>query len=354
MTRSSRSILFAACTALLLASPRASAAAGMQTFRGGETASLHGLEATAATTDLALVNLADVQARCSLALAGAAGERLAPTVVLTLAPRESRPYLDALEGLAAPYLSPEVVATVSCDRAFAAFAVGADANAGRFEVVPPKAATATEELAALAALTAPVAACAAGAVCFDAPGLVHVPKPPGVWQDAVGRVAFPVPAGTASRLRLSIDVKVGDWFAAEPNGKHLVYWFVVDKNIDMPGLLYFRGPSKNEAFGRHGVQLKHAQKIKMIRPFAAQPGHTYRVVNDYDMGARTITITVTDLATGEVAVTLRGRTNVETHALRAGQRFLVDMGFYPGKVPTEVPSYGWEYRDVHIEAFVGR
>jgi hypothetical protein len=25
------------------------------------------------------------------------------------------------------------------------------------------------------------------------------------------------------------------------------------------------------------------------------------------------------------------------------------MGFYPGRVPNEVPSYGWTYRDIHVE-----
>jgi hypothetical protein len=28
------------------------------------------------------------------------------------------------------------------------------------------------------------------------------------------------------------------------------------------------------------------------------------------------------------------------------------MGFFPGKVPTEVPSYGWVYSNIHIETYL--
>lgn len=349
MPRTARSSSAAFLLAVLLLAARADGE--MTTFQAGHAAALPGLPASGATSDLALVNLAGTAARCALAITSG-GEALAPAITLTLAAGESRPYLDVLAGLTAA-APGEARAAVSCDRPFSVFAIVADAGSGRFDVVVPVAAG-EPEAAAVRALAGTAAACSEGALCFDAPGLVHEPEEPGTWQDAVGRVAFPAPAGEAHRLRLSLDVKVGEWFTPEPSGKHLVYWFVVEKNLDMPGMLYFRGPGKNQAFGRHGIALKHGQKLKMIRPFSAEPGRTYRVVNDYDMRNRTITITVTDLTTGKVAVTLRGRTNVGSFALRPGRRLLVDMGFFPDKVPTEVPSYGWEYRDVHLEVFVRR
>lgn len=357
MTRTLRpSLVAAACTALLAFAIAAGASAttsGMKAFRGGDTAALRGLPIGGTQVDLALVNLSRSEARCSLALSSKRGERLAPAIGLTLAPLESRPFLDALEDLPELSLAGDAQAAVSCDHAFSAFGVLSNAAAGRFEVVVPGAA-AEQEAAALAALPAPDVACSAGAACFDAPGLVHEPRPPGVWHDAVGRVAFPAPAGVAKRFRLSLDVALGDWYPAEPSGKHLIYWFVVQKNIDMPGLLYFRGPGKDEAFARHGVGLTHPNKIKIIKPFAAQPDHTYRVVEDYDMTTRAIRITVTDVESGAVEVTLTGQTNVDSYTVRPGQKFLVDMGFYPGKVPTEVPSYGWRYSNVHVEVFLRR
>ena len=171
-------------------------------------------------------------------------------------------------------------------------------------------------------------------------------------EDAGGRVAFPAPAGTARRFRVSMDVTVGDWFPAEPHGKHLVYWFVIDKNFDMPGLLYFRGPGKNEVFARHGVGLTHARKIKVIKKFAVQTGRTYHVEQDYDMAGRRFRVTLSDPETGAVLVTLSSRPNVTSYFVKAGASFLVDMGFPPDTVDTEVPSYGWQFSNVHVEAFV--
>ena len=127
---------------------------------------------------------------------------------------------------------------------------------------------------------------------------------------------------------------------------------MVNKNIDMPGLLYFRGPGKNEAFARHGIGLTHPQKIKVIKKWKAEVGRTYHIVNDYDMGASRFTVIISDAATGEVLTVLTSRPNLASYVIKAGSKFLVDMGFYPGKVPTEVPSYGWKYSNVHVEAFV--
>lgn len=326
--------------------------AGMRTerdlvlFRGGETASLRGLRASESTaTDLALVNLAKSGNRCTLALADGNGAAIGPVITLTLRALEERPFLDVFERLVDAEGVSDARATISCSQDFSAHGVVTDGAQGRADTVSPEASN-----EALQALPAAAAACPAGAACFDSPGVVHVPEPPP--GNPVGRVAFPAPAGVAKRLRLTLDVKVGDWYPAEPNGKHLIYWFVVNKNIDMPGLLYFRGPDKNQAFGRHGIGLTHPQKIKIIRPFAAQVGHTYHVENDYDMAGGTYVIKVTDLATGDVKVTLRGKPNLASYNIKAGSKFLVDMGFPPGKVETEVPSYDWVYSNVHVEAYL--
>lgn len=204
-----------------------------------------------------------------------------------------------------------------------------------------------EGIAETLLLVAPAASCPAGATCFEAPGLVHMPT----LASPVGRVAFLPQAGVARRLKLTMDVTVGPWFPAETDGKHLIYWFVMSKNIDMPGLLYFRGPGKNQAFARHGIGLTHPQKIKIIRPFAAEVGHTYRVENDYDMAGGLYTVKVTDTATDKLMVSLRGKPNVTSYTIKPGTKILVDMGFPPGKVETEVPSYGWRYSDVRVEIY---
>jgi hypothetical protein len=310
-------------------------------FQGGQTLALRGLFASdSVSANLALVNRSQATNRCTLALATAQGAGLGPVISLTLAPGETRPFVDAFHGRAS--VLTETRAMVSCEQAFYAYAQVADGDTGRLDVVTP-------EPSAEALTRAKDDVPCPAAACFDAPGIDHIPEPPP--ELPVGRVSFPAPNLTAKRLRLTIDVKVADWDPDDPSGKHLIYWFVVDKNLDMPGLLYFLGPNKNEAFARHGMGLTHPQKIKIMKPFTAQIGHTYHVDNDYDMAHGKYTVTVTDVETGKVEVVLKSRPNVKSYTIKPGRDFLVDMGFYPGHVDGEVPSYDWEYSNVHIEVY---
>jgi hypothetical protein len=315
-----------------------------EAFRGGESLTLPGLFTAAdVDTSLEIINLAPAANRCALALTAPDGSRLAPMITLTLKAWERRPVANAFEGFTDPYVLTEGQAAVSCERDFSASAQVTDRASSLTDRIAP------QESDTALALPDVAVDCPVAAACFDAPGLVHVPAPPP--GAPVGRVSFPAPAGVAKRLRLSLDVTVADWYAKEPNGKHLIYWFVIDKNIDMPGLLYFRGPGKNEAFARHGIGLKHPQKIKVIKKFTAEIGRTYHVDNDYDMARHVYTVTITDKETGQVQVVLTSKPNVSSYTIKPNAKFLVDMGFPPDKVPTEVPSYKWKYEDVHVEAY---
>jgi hypothetical protein len=318
---------------------------GERAFPGGSTVALRGLAPTAATTtNLALVNRVAATNRCSIALTDGNGDRLAPRVSFTLGALEERPYLDVLGDLAPLADGAEAQASISCPWPFSAFAVLADTTGETVQTVAAE--LVVEPLSMSAPANTKVAACTAGASCFDAEGLVHEPAT----AKPVGRIVFPAPAGVASRFVTSLDVTVGPWYPQEESGKHLIYWFVVDRNFDMPGLLYFRGPGKYEAFARHGVGLTHPQKIKVIKKWKAEVGHTYHVVNDYDMAAKRYTVTITDVADGK-SITLSSRPNVLAYTVKAGAKFIVDMGFPPGKVPTEVPSYGWRYSNLRVEMY---
>jgi hypothetical protein len=314
-------------------------------FQGGQTLVLRGLYASdSISSHLALVNVAKSANRCTLALAGADGSSLGHMVSMTLRAGETRPYTDLFEGLVSRLT--ETQATISCDRAFSAYALVADGDTGRQDVVAP-------ELSADAlALPSKVPACPTGALCFDAPGIDHIPEPPPGM--AVGRVSFDAPPGIATRLRATVDVTVGPWYPKNPSGKHLIYWFVVSKNIDMPGLLYFLGPNKSEAFARHGIGLTHPQKIKVIRKFKAKVGHTYHVDNDYDMAGGIYRVTITDKTPGGAGTVLVSKPNVTSYTIAPAAKFLFDMGFnLPGPDnPGEVPSYFWKYANVHIEAYL--
>jgi hypothetical protein len=310
-----------------------------RTMAAGETAMIDGIAPeTGGSVSLAVTNLTPAASRCTVAVQSASGERVAAPISFTLRPFEERPFLDATTGAT----GAAARAVVACSSDFSTVAVLADRNGrGTTTLAATKAATALETDEELPP-------CSAGAQCFDAQGLVHKPTS----EQAVGRVAFPAPSGVASRFVATVDVKVGPWYEPEPTGKHLIYWFVVSKNFDMPGMLYFRGPSRSEAFARHGMHLTHPQKIKIIKKWEAQVGRTYHVVNDYNMAAKRYTVTITDAETGEVQVVLSGKPNVTSFGVKRGSNFLFDMGFPENGEPTEVPSFDWEYSNVHVEAFV--
>jgi len=285
------------------------------------------------TTGLALANLAGAAARCGVSLTAADGTALGG-LAATIAPRSHRYVVDVFAKLG------DVAgarAAVSCDQPFYAFAVIPDRATGNVAVVDPVSAP----------VKLSVGPCSAGsrAVCFDAPGVVHQPTE----ATPVKRVAFAVPPGTYGRVKMSLDVTVGPWYAPDPAGKHLIYWFVLNRNFDMLGMLYFRGPGAYTALARYGIGLTHPQKIKLVKPFKGVPGHTYHCENDLDMTGGVINITVTDKGTGEV-VRLRGVANVKQLPVKSGDRFLIDMGFPENVNPDEVPSFDWTYLDVHIEA----
>src|SRR5947199_114900 len=182
------------------------------TFQGGQTVALRGLFASdAVAANLALVNRSQATNRCTLALATADGVGLGPVISLTLGPGETRPFVDAFRGRVSDLT--ETRAAVSCQQAFYAYAQVADGDTGRLDVVAPEP---SAEALTLAKDDVPCPATS----CFDAPGIDPTPQPPPGLP--VGRVSFPAPSITAKRLRLTIDVKVGDWFPDDPSGKHLI------------------------------------------------------------------------------------------------------------------------------------
>jgi hypothetical protein len=315
-------------------------------IHGGQTAALQGLAGgSGRSADLTLINLASTASQCTASLVQADGSVLAGPSVFALKPLSHR----AIPNLFSGGLVSEVRAVVSCTQSFFTFALLSDAATGEISYVGP----AGNGAAGIGGTTPPVTGCPAGATCFDTKGIVHQPTP----AHRVQRVSYPAPAGVATRLRLSLDVTVGPWYAPDPAGKTLIYWFVINRNFDMAGLLYFRGPDpahpaleQSQAIARHGIGLTHPQKLKVQQPFAAEIGHTYHVDNDYDMGRGVYTVTITDTATGVVAAQLVGAPNVRSYNLKATDNLLVDMGF-PGTAVDEVPTDGWTYSNVHVEVY---
>jgi hypothetical protein len=304
---------------------------------GASTVTLSGLSGNATRiANIALVNLGKLSSSCTVSFAGTNGAAVGAPQTVAMKALSQKLVTNAFNGLGAVV---DVRATVSCSRDFYAFAWITDGSTGEITIVQPAGNGAST-------LTRPgeEAACPTGATCLTSP-ILFKPTP----ADPVGHVIFPAPALTAHRLKLSLDVTIGDWYAPDPDGKHLIYWFVINRNLDMPGMLYFRGPDAYTALARWGIGLKHPEKKKATQPFQGIPGHTYHVVNDFDMGAGVYTITITDVATQQT-VTIVDVPNVAQVVLKSTDRFLVDVGFKENAVPDEVPSFGgWTYTNFRLD-----
>jgi len=304
---------------------------------GGSGLSLQGLSASATrSTTIVLVNLASSASQCTVTLLNAAGAALGTPSTSNLKPLSQLDLANVLNGQGA---LADARAHISCTRNFFAYALTTDGSTGEIAVVEPAG-------SGESSLTRPgeEPACPTGATCL-ASSILFQPTP----TNPVGHVIFPAPAGTFTRARLSMDVTIGQWYPADPDGKHLVYWWVINKNIDMLGMLYFRGPEASTTMARWGMGLKHELKKKHVEPFVGIPGHTYRVVNDVDMGGGIFAVTITDLATNAV-VTILDTPNVPKITLKSTDRLLIDMGFKEGAVPDEVPSFnGWTYTNVRVQ-----
>ena len=59
---------------------------------------------------------------------------------------------------------------------------------------------------------------------------------------------------------------MGQWYAPDPQGKVLIYWFVIDKNLDMPGMLYFRGPGPGGNVALVRETTRRGKKKNMFTP----------------------------------------------------------------------------------------
>lgn len=312
---------------------------------GGKTAYLQGLlGGSGRTADVTVLNLASSASQCTASLLQADGTLIAGPVTISMKPLSHQVISNVFSGGSAA----DARVTMSCTQNFFTYALISDAATGEVSYLGP-----AGNGASGIGGTPPPATCPTGATCFDAKGIVHQPTP----AHRVQRVTFPAPAGSVTRLVMSLDVTVGPWYPADPAGKGLIYWFVVNRNFDMFGTLYFRGPDtahpaqvQSEALLRHGLELTHPQKLKIEQPLQAQVGHTYHCQEDYDLKNRAITLTITDTTTGQLAAQLSGVPNLSAWSFKAGDTFLIDMGF-PGTNVDEVPTDGWTYANVHLEVY---
>ncbi len=301
----------------------------------GKAIALQGLLSGAGrTTSLTVVNLGQQASQCTINLTRADGSAVIDPATVSLKPLSQRVFSDIFTGAAVS----EVRASVSCTREFFAFALLADAATGELAYVGPSGSGES-----LLRLPGEAPGCPLTAACFDAKGIVHQPTT----ALPVKRVIFAPAAGTYKKIRLTMDVTAGEFWAQNPAALHMLFWLVKDKNFNMFGYASFRGPATNQALLRHGIGLTHPQKLKVVQPLTVVAGKTYHLDYTYDTASSVVDLAISD---GSTVTHLTDNPNVGSFAFSATEKIIIDMGF-PGTNPDEAPTFGWTYRDLHVELY---
>jgi hypothetical protein len=165
-------------------------------------------------------------------------------------------------------------------------------------------------------------------------------------SEPVKRFSFAVPPGDYERIHMEMDVKHGGWNPAKRDGKHMLFWLVKNRNYYMYGYANFQGPGKSDVLFRHGVAITHPEKIKITTPINAQQDHTYHLEYTYDTRENFLKLVVSE--NGNLLATINGTPNTNVIDFAVGDEGIIDIGF-DGSNPVEMPTYGWEYRDLRIQ-----
>lgn len=306
-------------------------------FTPGDVAYLQGIRRSeSAATDWILVNLGHSAAQCTLRVFNGPGGQIGSTVTVPMLPLSMRTYSDFLADFAVTQIWVARV-DASCTQPFYTFALTRDEETGEVAYLGP-----SGEGDSTLQLPGGDEPCPADAACFAVAGVVHNPTP----AHPVQRVTFPVPPGSYKRIHYQMDVTHGGW-SNNPGGLHMLFWLVKNRNFYMYGYGNFQGPNENRILFRHGIELTHPEKIKILRPFAAQPGHTYHLDYTYDAEQGFLELIVFE--GGQEVARLRGTPNVSEIPVDPGDKFIIDIGFIDGNNPNEMPTYGWSYRDISID-----
>ena len=83
-----------------------------------------------------------------------------------------------------------------------------------------------------------------------------------------------------------------------------------------------------------------------LAPINAQEGHTYHLEYTYDTRQNFLKLDVRE--NGTVLATINGTPNTNVIGFATGDLGIIDIGF-DGSNPAEVPTYGWEYKNIEIQ-----
>lgn len=194
--------------------------------------------------------------------------------------------------------------------------------------------------------------CPPRAHCFQRPGVFHRPNPNNAHNN---HVTLNLPPGAYQRIHLRMQFRISDWSAAKPSGIHNIFWLAIDRrHRDLLGYFNAKGPGPGGRLliFRHGVNLVHGEKPRVIQPILLQRHITYTVSYNYDMAAGLVLLRLLG-PNGQVVTEIRHEPNISHIPIGPNNKIWVQFGnsqmvATEDGVPVEVPSYGWEYKNLHV------
>jgi hypothetical protein len=304
-------------------------------------------------THLGLVNLGAVEAVCDLEVRGAGGGVLGQAEGVRLPPLSHARVPDVLE-MAGVDQAGDAHAVVSCSERFYAYLASVEAATGETAFMTPSATGAST----LKPPGASGSQAGGKSYAFVRSGLVHSPsrKRP-TWTHNLR-----VPPNTDfSRVELEMDVTPGDWYRAEPEKMHNLFWIHRGGccwpryNANIIGYANAFGPGRggNRVKVTHNLG-RHRRPFPRIQEgFQLRKGTTYRLRYVYDASRGEISLKL--FSRGELRFESTDRATVDSIRSDGSGEFMLYLGHTPhakgsGSGP-ERPTYGWKYSNLRVELF---
>ncbi|HVS63064.1 MAG TPA: hypothetical protein VMT85_06120 [Thermoanaerobaculia bacterium] len=306
-------------------------------IQGGERFFVQGiLRDDARATTFGLVNLAQIVNECSVDLVGADGSRRIDTAVLSLPPLSANQFDDVLQIVGIPQAA-QIRAEVECSSPAYAYAFVLDSSDGVVSGIDV-----SQTGASLLSAPGQQLPCPEGAECFEWPGLLHRPTPGNETRTVMAELT-PGSVYRTLKLRLTIDLVAWN---RDTGAIHNFFWLYRNGWVGNTfGYTNVRGPGKDKVSNLTNVDLPRGL-VKNVRiDQALQAGETYVADYTYDTRSGRIELLILDTSGGLVA---RLTDSVSTNVIRQeGEGFFVQVGL-EGHF-NEVPSYGWNYRDLRLD-----
>lgn len=308
-----------------------------------ETLVVQGLEGSSSrTVDLVLVNLGDTAASCSASVKRADGSYLIRPVEIPVSPLSHLVFSNIFRGLAGGIT--EARAEVTCSNDFYVYALMADTETGRLTVAGPS--QSSDSL-----LSIPEEVFKSAISCSDGSLLCAKLLGPEAFvaSKATPTLALTMtpPVGAYSSMVAHVEAQVNGWNKTNVHGAHGVLYVVINRNKNLLGNVFLRGPGKNTVTLRHGVCPSGCQKSKVERGIPIELGATYVFDYVYDPAHKTTDLRVT--LRGQVIARIQDKPNVNKIHIDPGDKVVIGLSNPFVNSHEEPASLGWKYTNLRLE-----